>query len=267
LTITSRAWRNEITASGWISHEAPSRVLPTALDLGLDLTRIGGALRVERTRFVDGGELSGTLALLAEAQQPTLLEPATRRAALVALGATARQRDEDVRYEEQLTMFGEAGRTADGSYLRERAALQFGTASGNGALTTARIAHGTIGGGYGNTREQFVVGGFDSPLLDPLYDARRIAAPAYPPGSASGTTFIAYRATVPLALLGVFYDGVTTDYFRTARRSYGAELRQRVPSVAALGTPDVDLLAGIARAVDEPVKARWRYYLSVAVRP
>jgi hypothetical protein len=55
--------------------------------------------------------------------------------------------------------------------------------------------------------------------------------------------------------------------FRSPARSYGAELRVTVPSVAALGTPTVDAVGGVARAVDEPVKGAWRFYVSVVVRP
>jgi hypothetical protein len=35
----------------------------------------------------------------------------------------------------------------------------------------------------------------------------------------------------------------------------------------ALGTPEVDLLAGLARALDNPVHGSWRYYVALAVRP
>ena len=34
---------------------------------------------------------------------------------------------------------------------------------------------------------RFVIGGFSSPLIDPMYDARRVDAPAYPVGSAAAT--------------------------------------------------------------------------------
>ncbi len=83
-------------------------------------------------------------------------------------------------------------------------------------------------------------------------------------------TFSAYRAALPLEPLDpieLFYAGVSTDYFRHPLRSYGAELRQRIPAVAALGTPAVDVITGVARAVDEPVKGAWRYYVTLALRP
>jgi hypothetical protein len=103
--------------------------------------------------------------------------------------------------------------------------------------------------------------------MDSLYDARRVNAPAYPLGSAEGTTFSAYRAALPLAGFELFYAGVSTDHFRRPLRSFGAELSQRVPGIAALGTPAVDVLTGIARAVDEPVKGAWRYYVTLSLRP
>jgi hypothetical protein len=124
-----------------------------------------------------------------------------------------------------------------------------------------------VGGGGGASRERFVVGGFRSPLIDPLYDARRIEAPAYPSGSSVGTTFASYRIGVPVEPVEAFYAGATTDFFQTQRRSYGVEVRQRVPAIAALGTPEASVLAGFARAQDDPVRGEWRLYLSVALRP
>ncbi|MDB4884097.1 MAG: hypothetical protein JWL95_2863, partial [Gemmatimonadetes bacterium] len=112
-----------------------------------------------------------------------------------------------------------------------------------------------------------VVGGFRSPLVEPLFDARRVDAPAYPLGSASGSTFASYRVGVPFDPVELFYSGVSVDFFQAQLRSYGAELRQRIPAVAALGTPEVDVVTGIARARDEPVHGNWRYYVSLALRP
>ena len=54
----------------------------------------------------------------------------------------------------------------------------------------------------------------------------------------------------------LFYSGVSVDLFQTQLRSYGAELRQRLPAVAALGTPEVDVVTGFARARDEPVHGK-----------
>jgi hypothetical protein len=267
LTVTSRASRPELVASGWLSHEAPSREYHPALAAGLDLARAGGALRVEDRHVGDGWEIAGALALLAEGDRPAGLADAGRRSALLAMGTTLRQRDEEVRYQEQLSVLGEAGRTLGGAYLRQRAALFFGTASGPRPLASLRLEYGTIGGGGGIDREQFAVGGFGSPLIDPMYDARRVDAPAYPLASAVGNSFASYHATLPLALLDLFYRGVSTDYFRHPLRSYGAEIRERVPAIAALGTPEVDVLTGVARAVDEPAKGRWRYYVTLGIRP
>jgi hypothetical protein len=72
---------------------------------------------------------------------------------------------------------------------------------------------------------------------------------------------------VPLDPIEAFYSGATTDFFQTQRRSYGLELRERVPAIAALGTPEANVIAGVARAQDEPVEGKWRFYLSVTVRP
>jgi Tol biopolymer transport system component len=271
LTVTSRTRRTELSVTGWLSHEAPSRELPQALDEGLDLSRGGGALRAERSRIGDGATFTGTLALLAERQRATGMERASRTAAIGALRGAFRQRDEETRFQEELVVSSEAGRARDGAYVRHRGALLFGFGQRSQPPTTLQLAHGIVGGGPGAVAERFVVGGFASPLIEPLYDARRVDAPAYPLGSSAGTTFTAYRAAVPLAPIlsgvDVFYSGVSTDYFRRELRSYGVEIRQRLPAIAALGTPDVDVLTGVARAVDEPVKGAWRYYATLALRP
>ena len=98
IAVTSRTRRTVVEVSGWYSHEAPSRESPAALEAGLDLSRIGGALRLHRRRVRAAGELSGSLAVLGERQRPTAFEDVFRRAAVGTFGATLRQVDEDVRY-------------------------------------------------------------------------------------------------------------------------------------------------------------------------
>jgi hypothetical protein len=266
ITITSRAPRTVLGVSGWYSHEAPSRELPAALEAGLDLERGGAALRIDRRRVRDGGELTGMLAVLGEVQQPAFFAQAVRRAAIVGFGATLRQVDDDVRYLLAIDGLGELG-ASDGQYARQRSSLLFGTARTDRSLFTTRLAYGTVGGGRGAARERYVVGGFRSPLIDPAYDGRRIDAPAYPAGSAEGLTFASYRVGIPLDPVEAFYAGATTDFFQTQRRSYGVEMRERVPAVAALGTPEASVLAGFARAQDDPVRGDWRFYLSVTLHP
>ncbi|MFL5620567.1 MAG: TolB family protein [Gemmatimonadaceae bacterium] len=267
ITITSRAPRTVVGVSGWYSHEAPSRELADALEAGLDLERGGGALRLDRRRVRDAGELTGMLTVLGEVQRPTAFEQSVRRAAIGAFGATLRQVDDEVRYVIALDALGELGALGEGRYARQRSSLLFGTARADRSLFTTRLAYGTIGGGAGAERERYVVGGFRSPLIEPVYDARRVEAPAYPVGSSEGLTFASYRVGIPLDPIEAFYAGATTDFFQTQRRSYGVELRERVPSIAALGTPEASVVAGFARAQDEPVRGDWRFYLSLALRP
>ncbi|MDQ6634729.1 MAG: hypothetical protein M3Z10_08230 [Gemmatimonadota bacterium] len=266
LTLTTRLTRTEWSVTGWLSHEAPSRELAAAMPAGLDLARRGGALRAERTYVGDGEEFIGTMALLAEDQLPTALEPTTRAAGIAGLRVTLRQRDDDTRYVERLDLMGEAGRSFDGRYARQRSALNIGVGSRARALTTGELAFGSLSG-PGSDREQFVIGGFASPLIDPLYDARRVDAPAYPLASARGFSFASYRVAFPIPPIEVYYHGLTVDSFKNTLRSYGAEIRQLVPAVAALGTPEVNVLTGFARAVDEPVKGAWRFYITLGLRP
>ena len=267
LGITLRRFRTELTLDGWISHEAPSRELAAAAAFGLDLSRSGGAIRADRLRAGAASEITGTLALVAEAQRPSNLPSVARGGAIGAVAAAFHQRDDDMRYEQRISVSGEAGRTGSGAYLRQRTALLFGVGRATTPLTTLGVAFGSIGGGEGSTAEQFVMGSVDSPLLDSLYDMRRVEAPAYPLGSAAGDRFLSVRGGVPLGPVELFYAAVSTDNFRNPLRSWGAELRQRLPAIPAIGTPSVDAVTGVARAVDEPVKDAWRYYLTLSLRP
>jgi len=89
-----------------------------------------------------------------------------------------------------------------------------------------------------------------------------------PPASARrGSRRPNTRPALTIDPIEAFYAGVTTDFFQTQRRSYGIEFRERVPAIAALGTPEASAVAGFARAQDVPVRGTWRFYLSVALRP
>jgi hypothetical protein len=267
LRVDSRAFRTETMLDLWSSHERPSGQFPAAFDEGLDLARSGGALRAQRSRVFDGGYLVATVAALAERQQSPAFASRTRDAAIGAFTVVGNQRDEELRYQEQFSSMAEAGSYGDGTYWRQRSTFFFGTGSNSRPLTTARLAFGTVGGGDGSNGERYVIGGFASPLIDPLLDARRVDAPAYPVGSSTSTSFSSFRVAMPLPPVELFYAAASPDLFKTSLRSYGAEFRERVAAVPALGTPDVDVMAGFARALDAPVTKEWRFYLTLAVRP
>ncbi len=267
LEVRSRQSRTELIGNGWASRDRPSHQFIGAFDEGLDLGRFGGAGRIERTTVSDGGELTRSLAVLAEQQRPTTMENANRAAAVGAFSIIRRQRDEDTRYQEQLSFLGEAGQTGGGGYLRQRTSLFFGVAAGVRPLTTLRLTYGTFGSRARTPRERFVIGGFSSPLIDPTYDARRVDAPAYPVGSVASTTFSTFRVSVPVAPFELFFSGASPDLYKNSLRSYGIEFRENVPTIPALGTPSVNLLTGFARALDAPVAGEWRYYITLAVHP
>jgi len=264
--ITSNASRTVLSASGWMSHESPSRVFGPALAEGLDLSRGGGALRAERTHVGDAWDASASLSALGEWQDATVVGESTRGAAIGLLSASARQRSNESRFEERFAIMGEAGGVDSGSYLRHRGEFVFGTATGPQPLATFRASFGNVSGD-GSRGQRFVLGGLPSPLIDSLYDARRVSLAAYPVASLSGNSFTAYRVGLPVSSLELFYAGGTTDLFRHQPRRYGAEMRQEVSAIAALGTPDVTFMAGVARAVDEPKKGDWQFYLTLRLRP
>jgi len=266
LTITSNASRTVLSGSAWISHEGPSRIFAPALAEGLDLSRIGGALRAERVHVGDGWELAGAVGALGESRSVTMLGQSSRRAALALVSGAARQRSDEARFEERLALMGEAGSVDSASYLRHRGMLVFATGSGGQPLATFRLSFGNVSG-RGAPLERFVLGGLPTALMDSVYDVRRVGLPAYPIASLSGTSFTAYRIGLPVSVVELFYSSATTDLFRRQLRGYGGEFRQSVPAVAALGTPDVDLVTGVVRAVDEPMKGDWQFYLTVRLRP
>ena len=265
-TVISRAARTEVILNLWSSHEGASARFAPALKEGLDLTRSGGAARLQRSRIFDGGEMAGSVGTLVERQHSLAFASRTRGSVIGTFIVVGRQRDEELRYQEQVSGIVEGGSNDGSAYQRQRSAFFFGVGSGTRPLTTARLSYGTVGGD-GADRERYVIGGFASPLIDPVLDGRRVDAPAYPVGSSTSTTFSSFRLALPLAPAELFYAGASPDLFRTSLRSYGVELRQRVAAVPALGTPDVDLLAGFARALDAPVTKEWRYYVTLSVKP
>lgn len=265
--VALRQWRTVFTGNAWTSHEAPSRQFQAAYAEGLDLTRAGGGIRLQRTRASDGGELYATMALFGERLLPSALSRETRGAAVAAFTVVGRQRDKATRYQEQLATHLEVGTIGRDRFFRQRSSLVFATGYGSRPLSSIRLNFGKVGGGAGSARELFVLGGVTSPLLDPIFDARRVEAPAYPVASSTSLTFSSFRVAVPVSSIEAFYSGASGDLFRTPLRSYGVELRQRIAAVSALGTPDVSILAGFAHAIDPPVAGDWRYYLSIAVRP
>jgi len=267
IQLVSRAARAELIGGVWSTHEAASDQFGGALQEGLDITRYGGDLRLQRLSVTDGGEFLGTIGVLGERQVATTLTPTVRAAAISAFTIVRRQRDEDTRYMEQLSAIGEIGSTESSVYYRERSSLFFGIGSGSDPLTTVRVSYGTLGGADGSLRERFAIGGFSSPLMDPILDARRVDAPAYPVGSSASVSFSSYRVALPYPPFELFYAGASPDLGKTSLRSYGVEIRERVAGVAALGTPDLTVLTGFARAVDAPVAGDWRFYLSVALHP
>ncbi|MES2179343.1 MAG: hypothetical protein V4550_15900 [Gemmatimonadota bacterium] len=266
-TVASRRSRNVLVAQGWVSHEAPSRAFGPALEYGLDLSRFGGALRIQRSNASDGGEIVTSLGTVLEHHEPSGAESFSRLATIGTLSIVTRQRDDDARYQQQLAVVAEAGWLDGQSYIRQRSALLLGVGPHSAPLTTLRVAVGTLGGSDGLVRERFAIGGFASPLIDPVLDGRRVDAPAYPVGSVTTTSFTSFRIALPYPPFELFYAGASPDFLRTSLRSYGLEFRERVPAVAALGTPDIDILTGFARAIDDPVAREWRYYVTLAIRP
>ena len=135
LTVTSRAVAPSCPSRGGSRTRRPRASCRARPDEGLDLSRCGGALRVDRTRVGDGNAISpASLALLAERQRATAFDIATRergdRGGAASRCASATRR---CAIRRSCRVLGEVGRTREGAYVRQRGALRVGVGRGTRA--------------------------------------------------------------------------------------------------------------------------------------
>ena len=210
-----------------LARGAVARAADRARGRARSLARRRRAPSRRAARFATAGELTGTLALLAR-------EPARHRHSLMPRAPrssphSARrcaESDEDVRYLLALDGLGELGSIASEPLrastqqpaVRHRARRS--ARCSPLASPTERSATGTAP--IGNATRS---AGSARALIEPLFDARRVEAPAYPVGSASGLTFASYRVGVPVDPIELYYAGVTHGLLPDA----GAQLRRGDP--------------------------------------
>lgn len=176
---------------------------------------------------------------------------------------------------ERLALHGDAGRTGTDNVRRfvARAGL---AATGIGPLPAAVSA--TYGRMTGSALpfERFAAGGLASPLVDSSLTAARLPFSALPNGSVvpdapgSGSALLAYRASIPLAVLAPYYEAVSVSdggRFVHWNRALGAEVHLRLSRLAQLFVPGVEVRLGVARSLDAPYAGRTTLYSEVRYIP
>jgi WD40 repeat protein len=111
------------------------------------------------------------------------------------------------------------------------------------------------------------VGGIESSILPRSAIPNRVFDPALPIGTLSGRRYDGARveATLPIVPATAFYQHHRTD--RGSLALAGLELAFASGSVPILRLPALDLTAGVARILDEPLRNRTEWWFGMRWRP
>jgi hypothetical protein len=119
--------------------------------------------------------------------------------------------------------------------------------------------------------EQFALGGGPSPLIDQATLTQRVVMPALPVGVQVGSSASAFRGSVAMQpLVLYFWDGSTTPIAGTSRhwnRVAGADWSASFPPVPLVGTPAARAQIGAGLSMDAPLKNRLGVYASLTLSP
>jgi hypothetical protein len=158
----------------------------------------------------------------------------------------------------------------------------FGTQFSRGVATAAMSWSGrqsiplTLSGVYGRTShdapvfERLALGGGPPLLIDRSLLSQRITMPALPAGIATGSSAIAYRASLNTRPLAVYLwsgSASSVDRFSRWNRVVGAEWSISVPSIAPAGSPAARGVVGIGESLDAPFRKKVRVYASLVLNP
>ena len=168
---------------------------------------------------------------------------------------------------QSVDLLASAGTTAGEQWTRVLASAGFGYSSDGSGLRGEVI--------YGRTEddapiyERFVVGGARPPLIDPSVLSQRLSLTGLPVGVLGGTEIVGYRATLTSAdVLSPFYAAMSSDDgFDDWYRVIGSELVLDGSAVPYIAIPGVRMVAGFAYPLDEPLKKRTQYYLTLSFVP
>lgn len=134
---------------------------------------------------------------------------------------------------------------------------------------TASLVSGSVRGST-PVFEYFSLGGLRSPLVDGDALTQRIAMPALPTGTATGTQMVSYRVAIPGALTPYLWaGGVSSSGTRRYvwHRVVGLDATTVVPNIALAGTPAARLQLGAGESIDPPLRHRVQGYVSVVFNP
>lgn len=119
--------------------------------------------------------------------------------------------------------------------------------------------------------ERFAIGGIKSPVGDSSLLTQRYAMPAFPSGVATGAALVAWRAALPGGFWTPFYEsaGVAAEITGVKRwnRAVGVEARYAFGPMPPAFIPRVDLRAGGAYTLSEPLRKRARVFLEMRIEP
>jgi hypothetical protein len=186
------------------------------------------------------------------------------------LRTTFRQRYGDLRLTQSFAAHADAGRTGSDEFARgvvstglgARGPLPFGGLQ-------ADVTYGEMGR-TGDPFERFTIGGAPPPLIDNAVLPQRIIMPALPTGVAIGERVLAFRIALPTGPLWPYYWGASTadrgERLARWHRVVGWELRLGSDAIPLVALPDVQLVAGYGRSLDQPYRKGQRVYAALTYR-
>ena len=172
-----------------------------------------------------------------------------------------------VTFSQSIDLTGSAGSTAGEQWTRVLATAGVGYISDGSGLRAEVM--------YGRTDddaplyERFVLGGARPPLVDRSVMSQRLAFTGLPVGVLGGTEIAGYRATLTSAdVLSPYYAAMSSDDgFDDWYRVVGSEVVLDGSAVPYIAVPGVRMTAGFAYPLDEPLKKRTQYYLTLSFVP
>jgi hypothetical protein len=271
-------WRRRVavSAEGYVGEHEPSHRFLGVAGRTIDARIAGGDVRAElvqdywsvRHRFRAG-------AGVAHIEQPEAdglaTDPGrTRTVAFAEVRGSYRQRVGEIRFAESFAAHADAGGIGTDEFTRGVVAGAFAAA---GPLpfggVRALVTYGEMSG-TSDPFERFTLGGARPPLMDDAILPQRITMPALPTGVAVGDRVFAFHASLPTGPLWPYYFGASVaergESFERWHRVVGAELRLGTEAIALVALPDVQLVVGYGRSLDEPYRRESRFYTTLTYR-
>ncbi len=281
LALTWRGQRPSRTIAGFATRHMPSRQELEPLSTGaFDTEYRGVALLDERTWFGTSGSMTirttfshGRLTQLTPTCVTCLavfapLEATTRELTAMHIAGTRLYTPKGrARITPSFAVDGAAGRTfaTDWRRTQVQGGLAISNWSGVGLALQAMVGQVSADA---PAYEHFVLGGAESPYVDPLLLQGRWAAPGQAFGALSGTRAFRARAalTGPVAPF-VQIDRVGSGGAGQERRLVGLESAVNTPALAPARFPAMRSTFGIAMPLDGPRAKQAVFYTTIVLTP